>query len=280
MRIADCPSPGAIRSPRVQVCRAVNLCAGNKALAMLNRQSTIVNRQSKSFTLVELLVVVAIIALLVSILLPSLGRAKELAKRVICLSQQRSIALAQVIYANEYQDRILIGYTATPRMNYWIKQGGKFYLHGMLYDLKYLSAPKSLYCPSVQPCTFAFDWYAPTPDDNTWADNAVRAPLVPRPEVDWDWTKNPPIVADTDPLGNPQSWPRLSDFENKAICADACGYWDFLQVMHVDGVNVAYGDGSAQWVDAVLFLGVLKAADPDGWGTLETIWEDIFDAQR
>lgn len=63
--------------------------------------------KKRAFTLIELLVVVAIIALLISILLPSLQGAREQAKRAKCLANMKSIAQASVAYASEDQRELL-----------------------------------------------------------------------------------------------------------------------------------------------------------------------------
>ncbi len=58
-------------------------------------------RRTRGFTLVELLVVIGIIALLISILLPTLSRAQASARAVACASNQRQVVLASNIYAGD-----------------------------------------------------------------------------------------------------------------------------------------------------------------------------------
>jgi prepilin-type N-terminal cleavage/methylation domain-containing protein/prepilin-type processing-associated H-X9-DG protein len=62
--------------------------------------------KKEGFTLVELLVVIAIIALLMAILLPALGRSREMAKLVVCQSNLRQLVIAWMTYAQSNDERM------------------------------------------------------------------------------------------------------------------------------------------------------------------------------
>src|SRR5438552_3914420 len=68
-----------------------------------------------AFTLVELLVVIGIIALLISILLPALSKARENANQVKCSANQRQIIMGMMLHANDHRSFMpLAGYLWTP----------------------------------------------------------------------------------------------------------------------------------------------------------------------
>ena len=77
----------------------------------------------RAFTLIELLVVVSIIALLIAILLPSLGKAKKAANRTKCVANTRGMAQGVSFYVADY--RAMFGYDGNAA-NFWVNQVNRY----------------------------------------------------------------------------------------------------------------------------------------------------------
>ena len=100
--------------------------------------------QRSAFTLIELLVVIAILALLVSLLMPSLRQAKQLAKDVRCKTNQRSVALAIVMYTKDYDEYFPYNRDGSPALRWWervarIVPGSWYRSHHTAADLVVIS---------------------------------------------------------------------------------------------------------------------------------------------
>jgi type II secretory pathway pseudopilin PulG len=224
-------------------------------------------RRRLAFTLVELLVVIGIIAELISILLPTLSRARDAANRVNCLSNLKQLHLATMEYSYKFKDRIPIGYVQGYRqMNYliWSRHSKEFVLFGLLLESGVVGkdatsanakTPQILYCPSR-----VDDWNGYKTQINPWPpgidpNQETRASYVCRPIIDWGY---PPSAKNVG-----ERFPKLTKMKSKAIFADACSDNDDLKASHKKGINVQYGHGGANWVNQGVFWEELRQCDPD-----------------
>jgi prepilin-type N-terminal cleavage/methylation domain-containing protein/prepilin-type processing-associated H-X9-DG protein len=86
---------------------------------ILSKNARRLTASKSGFTLVELLVVISIIALLLAVLLPALGRVREAANSLACRANIRSITTAWILYAGDNEDRLCCADTSADKKDQW-----------------------------------------------------------------------------------------------------------------------------------------------------------------
>jgi prepilin-type N-terminal cleavage/methylation domain-containing protein/prepilin-type processing-associated H-X9-DG protein len=188
----------------------------------------------KGFTLIELQVVIAIIAILAAILFPVFARAREKARQASCLSNLKQIGLATLAYAQDY-DETFCAVRCGANCNAALRTGG-LAQHAIL---PYVKNQQVFLCPSNKtPPGFCGNCSAAALAELPRAgyalgcgfarDGALELAKIQKPAELYMWG---------DTVGT-NYWRPAND---KTGCDTG------VSTIHNDGINIAFADGHAKW---------------------------------
>ncbi len=214
------------------------------------------------FTLVELLVVITIMSLLMAILVPSLSKARMMARKTQCVTRLRDVFAATCMYIQE-DGRL-------PAMNNEADEGAWQYNY-LIYDndedfdfnfgplarpdgiIKYV---EELYCPVQED-----PYHSMATPENPWP---VREGQKTRAGYGRRFGLSGKSLSQI---------PKLV-----AFAADVLHLPSVVKTGHKTGVNTVYTDGHAQWVtapDILLNNDLTRPFDPEDNVVIEEIWEAL-----
>ena len=107
----------------------------------------------KNFTLIELLIVIAIIAILAALLLPALNRARARARMISCVSNLKQCGQGLTMYANDFRQAVIMKW-GSYRWPYYLLNEYKVDASTRGYTTKYI-ALNTARCPSARISAFA-----------------------------------------------------------------------------------------------------------------------------
>jgi prepilin-type N-terminal cleavage/methylation domain-containing protein/prepilin-type processing-associated H-X9-DG protein len=195
-------------------------------------------REKRSgFTLVEVLVVLAVIVILAAVLYPVFAQARDAARRASCLSNLRQLALAHQAYVQDYDDTLPTWFQGggPPGMRFWPEYLRPYYRDARLLDEGFSSAKERA----------ATGWLADYAMVS-WGPHGKGTPQSPY----WRW----PGAPARNPVTQRPEWMTLAEVRRPAETAQFVdgttgGAGSAVEIHHGNGLrNVAFVDGHAQTV--------------------------------
>jgi len=236
-------------------------------------------RRRAAFTLIELLAVIAILILLLSLLAPSMRRAKDLARRFACRNNVRRLGVIMSVYANRNNRCIPLGHQGWSEFrqtNYLVNQSTAHFArpdmhYGCLYNDHLLDDPRGYYCPSSTYGLFQYDTdmnpWLKIPEHPRWSTIWTRLGYGTRPLVAWGccWEAGGWVMFGW-PDRNRRDMPRTDQLDSgMAILCDIVSTGDYVDTHHGDGVNFVTASGSAHWFDRSGFNAQWRSSVGDWW---------------
>ncbi len=189
----------------------------------------------RGFTLIELLVVIAIIAILAAILFPVFARAREKAKAASCLSNVKELALAVMMYTQDYDDTLPASqYPGNPsNSDQWFEK-----------IQPYVNNLQIQVCPSAPNRNPGYGWnydfigYGSSTQCTVYNISAIASP------------------AETIMLGDAGTYVLYSPSRYGCVPSPGVNTYDYnyAGVRHNEGANIAFCDGHAKWMTANSYL--------------------------